>query len=142
MQTYLTLDAGVAIKLVVPNPLQQMLIEEIAKMQEEDYRLCAPTLWMYEVSSVFTKLVHFKKMSASTASACLELVHNLEVQLIPPNPQLVSEAFNWTVRLKRAAAYDSFYLALADSLSCDFWTTDQGLFNAVRQPWVRLIASQ
>ncbi len=42
------------------------------------------------------------------------------------------------VRLNRAAAYDSFYLALAESLGCELWTADQRLHNAVDLPWVRL----
>jgi hypothetical protein len=42
-------------------------------------------------------------------------------------------------RLKRAAAYDSYYLALAESLNCDLWTTDSRLVNAVKLRWVRLV---
>jgi hypothetical protein len=37
----------------------------------------------------------------------------------------------------RAAAYDSSYLALAESLQCDLWTMDERLRNAVNLPWVR-----
>ena len=47
-------------------------------------------------------------------------------------------AFAWTRRLNRAAAYDSFYLALAEGLQCDLWTADRRLFNAVDLPWVHL----
>jgi predicted nucleic acid-binding protein len=36
------------------------------------------------------------------------------------------------LRLKRASAYDSFYLTLAQELECDFWTADKRLFNALR----------
>ena len=46
-------------------------------------------------------------------------------------------AFDWTVRLKRAAAYDSFYLALAETMECELWTAEKRLCNAVDQPWVR-----
>jgi len=48
-------------------------------------------------------------------------------------------AFVWTRRLKRAVAYDSFYLALAESLGCDLWTADQRLHHAVDAPWVHLV---
>jgi hypothetical protein len=33
-----------------------------------------------------------------------------------------ARAFAWTLRLDRAAAYGSFYLALAEELVCDLWT--------------------
>jgi predicted nucleic acid-binding protein len=48
-------------------------------------------------------------------------------------------AFDWTRRLRRAAAYDSYYLALADLLKCDLWTADQHLVDAAAVPWVRLV---
>ncbi len=51
-------------------------------------------------------------------------------------------AFDWTVRLNQAAAYDSFYLALAEALRCELWTADQHLYDAVGQPWVRWVGSQ
>lgn len=49
-------------------------------------------------------------------------------------------------RLKSKAVYsiistihDAHYLALAQTLDCEFWTADERLYNAVRDqlPWVR-----
>jgi predicted nucleic acid-binding protein len=40
--------------------------------------------------------------------------------------------------LNRAAAYDSFCLALAEAMQCELWTADRRLVNAVNLPWVRL----
>jgi predicted nucleic acid-binding protein len=51
-------------------------------------------------------------------------------------------AFDWTLRLKRASAYDSYYLVLAQALECDFWTADKRLFNALKETrldWVHWI---
>ena len=42
-----------------------------------------------------------------------------------------------TLPLERAAAYDSFYLALAEQLDADLWTTDLNLVRAVGKPWVK-----
>ena len=58
----------------------------------------------------------------------------LQRPLLPPDPYLVRAAFDWTMRLERAAAYDSFYLALAETLGCPLWTADRHLHNAVEQP--------
>jgi predicted nucleic acid-binding protein len=46
------------------------------------------------------------------------------------------------LRLKRASAYDSYYLVLAQALECDFWTADKRLFNALQETrlgWVHWI---
>ena len=48
-------------------------------------------------------------------------------------------AYDWTLRLRRAAAYDSFYLALAETLGVDLWTTDRRLRTAVDLPWVQAL---
>lgn len=39
------------------------------------------------------------------------------------------------------ATYDAHYLALADQLGAEFWTTDRKLVRAVQPslPWVRLV---
>jgi predicted nucleic acid-binding protein len=50
----------------------------------------------------------------------------------------VELAYDWTLRLKRAAACDSFYLALAETLHCELWTADQRLANAADVPWVHV----
>ena len=56
-----------------------------------------------------------------------------------PDKLLAQRAFAWTERLQRAAAYDSFYLALAEVRECDLWTVDKRLARAVDRPWVILV---
>jgi predicted nucleic acid-binding protein len=48
-----------------------------------------------------------------------------------------------TVKLGLKAAYDAYYLALAESLKADFWTADQRLTNAVAEklPWVKCLGA-
>jgi predicted nucleic acid-binding protein len=55
------------------------------------------------------------------------------VRLFIPDIDQNRRAFEWTLRLKRASAYDSFYLALAHELECNFWTADKRLFNALKE---------
>jgi predicted nucleic acid-binding protein len=62
----------------------------------------------------------------------LEQLATLGVQLVTPDLEHNQAAFDWTIRLKRAAAYDSYYLALAQSLDCPLWTADSRLFNALK----------
>jgi predicted nucleic acid-binding protein len=139
MNTYLTIDAGIAFKLITPHPHQQVYIELVDRWQRAGFKLCAPTLWAYEITSAIAKMVHFKHLSAVTGRDGLRLAYQLGVELMPPNEDQALKALDWTERLERAAAYDSFYLALAEMLGCELWTVDQRLVNAAAQSWVRLV---
>jgi predicted nucleic acid-binding protein len=76
-------------------------------------------------------------LTPSEALEALAVAQGLDVALIPPDDTQIALALEWTVRLNRVAAYDSFYLALAETLQCELWTADQRLCNAVGLPWVR-----
>jgi predicted nucleic acid-binding protein len=142
MTTYLTVDAGIAFKLIIPHPHQQLYIDLVNQWHQAGFQLCAPMLWAYEITSTFTKMVHFKQIEAATGREGLRLAYGLGVQLFAPDAEQTSKAFAWTERLQRAAACDSFYLALAESLGCEFWTVDKRLVNVVDQPWVRLVGER
>lgn len=139
MTTYLTIDAGIAFKLIAPHPGQQRFVELMTQWRQADYQLCAPTLWAYELTSAFTKMAHFGHLSPANGREGLQLAYQLGVHLIAPDEAQAFKAYAWTERLGRAAAYDSFYLALAESLGCDLWTVDKRLANAAGQSWVKLV---
>jgi len=134
------LDASVAIKAILPDPLQGhclALVQTFAEVQP-----VAPALWVYETTSAISKAVHFKQITENEGRQVLEQVDALGTRLFVPDLEQNRIAFDWTLRLKHASAYDSFYLALAQALECDFWTADQRLFNALRDEhldWLRYI---
>jgi predicted nucleic acid-binding protein len=130
MEKMLVMDASVAIKAILPNPLQghcQALVSTFAETQP-----AAPALWAHETTSAITKTVHFGQITEAEGRQALEQLATLGVQLFIPNLEQNLAAFDWTMRLKRAAAYDSYYLSLAQSLDCAFWTADSRLFNALK----------
>jgi predicted nucleic acid-binding protein len=64
---------------------------------------------------------------------------SLGVQVILPDETQAHLALDQTLQLKRAAAYDSFYLATANALDADFWTADQRLvhsFQGKKPAWL------
>lgn len=80
---------------------------------------------VYEVTSVTTKLVRFGEFTdLQGLKNLLKLLQNMGIELFEMDEFLNQKAFEWTIQLNRAAAYDSFYLALAEKLNCDFWTAD------------------
>jgi predicted nucleic acid-binding protein len=122
------IDASLVIKAILPNP-------ELARCQAvlvhlQNRRLVAPALWVYEITSTLAKAVHFEQLTASEARAALHQAMSLGVQIILPDEIQAHLAFDQTLQLKRAAAYDSFYLATANALESDYWTADRRLVNS------------
>ena len=138
MPRSLVVDACFAIRLILPNPQRGAFRSQMERWLRDAYGLYAPDLWLYEMTAALCKAAFFGTVTADEAEHALQLVHELGIQLIAPDSEQTHRAFAWTRRLNRAAAYDSFYLALAESLGCELWTADRRLHNAVDQPWVHL----
>ena len=68
----------------------------------------------------------------------LVLITEFDFDVIVPDAAQIQRAFDWTIRLQHAAAYDSFYLALAETTRDGLWTADVRLYNATKSlaPWV------
>jgi len=139
MTTSLVIDAGIAYKLILPGKHQTVFIDKMTEWMQAGVKLYAPSLFIYELTSAFNKAVHFKVLTQKQGYEALQLALRLNVQTVMPDEDQIRRAYAWTQELKRAAAYDSFYLALAEKLDTQFWTTDKRLRNAVNQSWVNLI---
>ncbi len=132
----IVVDSGFVYLTLLPNPQQSKLRQTINTWQETGIILHAPSLWHYEFVSTITKAVHFKQLNRAEAEAILELGNIFDIQFYLPDAELNRAAFDWTLKLQRANAYDSFYLALAQQLQCEFWTVDQRLYRAVNTAWI------
>jgi len=137
MSKPLVVDASFAFRLILPGPQQGQFQSLVTQWMDDGYELVAPTLWVYEMTSALCKVVRFSELLPKEGRRALALAQRLEMQLLPPDDDQIRLAFDWTIRLNRAAAYDSFYLALAETLKCELWTADKRLYNAVNLPWVR-----
>jgi predicted nucleic acid-binding protein len=134
----LVVDASLVFRLVLPGPSQTDVQSLVAGRLADGYEMVAPSLWMYEITSALCKTVHFGQLTGEEGERALALAQRLGVRSVAPDGELVRSAFEWTRRLDRAAAYDSFYLALAEGLQCELWTADRRLCNAADLAWVRL----
>jgi predicted nucleic acid-binding protein len=95
-------------------------------------------LWVYAVTSALCQSTFFGLLTDEEAERSLAVLEELPIELVAPDTEQTRRAFAWTRRLDRAAAYDSFYLAVAESIGCELWTADPRLSHAVDLPWVRL----
>lgn len=136
------IDASVALKLMLPNPLREQCRNTVARLVDEGFELVAPALWACETTSTLCKAVHFEQLTSDEGRRILTQLGELDVRIVAPDSRHNRQAFEWTLQLKRASAYDSYYLALAETLGCDLWTADRRLFNAINLPWVRWIGEK
>jgi len=139
MTASVVLDASFAFQLVLPGSRQASFEEQVRQWKHQGCALLAPALWLYEMTSALCKTVRLGELAPAEGQRALALAQRLGVHLIPPDDAQAQSAFAWTLRLNRAAAYDSFYLALAEAAQCELWTADRRLCSAVNVPWVRCI---
>ncbi len=138
---WLVIDAGIGWRLFAPHPDQALLGRRLTEQRQAGVRLAAPTFWRYEVTSILTKAIYFKQLTADEAVQAVRLSELFEIDLLPPDHDLAASALDWTVKLQRVAAYDSFYLALAQRLGCGLWTVDRKLASSAGVPWVHFVGS-
>ena len=126
------IDASIALRWLLPDRLNNACWALLDRTIQHGDVLTVPTLWVYEVVSGLTKAVQFGMVTPDEARQGFDQIFSIGANLTEPNETLSRRAFEWTLRLSCAAAYDSYYLALAETLSCPLWTADLRLFNASR----------
>jgi predicted nucleic acid-binding protein len=117
--TDLVIDASVAIKWVVeesgtPEALSLRL-----------HRLFAPDLLVAECANILWKKVRQNELTSQEALLSARLLERADIELAPMRAFL-GRATSLAIALDHPA-YDCTYLALAETLSCDFVTADRRL---------------
>lgn len=129
--SYAVLDSGILLATVQTETYTQQAKALLADLDQSRVQLVAPILQKYELVSVVRKWVHRGVITPQDAQPILTTVLNYPVALYFDNA-LIQRSYELAVLYNQPATYDSQYLALAERLSCDFWTTDERLFNAVQ----------
>ncbi|MEA3441391.1 MAG: type II toxin-antitoxin system VapC family toxin [Chloroflexota bacterium] len=133
------IDASFALRLFLPHPLRGNVREILTGLVVQGYQLVAPMLWAYETTSGVSRAVYMKAILPHEARRLLNHLEDMQVLLVSPDEDQNNRALEWTLKLNRGAAYDSYYLALAETFGCDLWTADRRLYNAIDTTWVRWI---
>ena len=135
----IVVDASIVLRWLLPDPLSEACWRLFEVIAEAENQITAPTLLVYEVISGLTKAVLFGSLSTEEAHKAMRQFFALEPQLAEANEVLSRHAIEWTFRLERVAAYDSYYIALAEALDCKFWTADKRLFHTAREAQLDLV---
>ncbi|MCB9454009.1 MAG: type II toxin-antitoxin system VapC family toxin [Anaerolineaceae bacterium] len=125
------LDSGVFIASVFPETLTPQAKQFIKQLQTNNVILHAPALLRYEVVAVSRKAVYQGRVTAEEGLRARERLLSYPVTL-HFDDNLLKRGYELATEYNRPTAYDSQYLAVAEQLSCDFWTADERMFNAVR----------
>ena len=140
MSGFVCVDAGVAVKWVVPEELQAQAVKLYSDSIGNDVRLVAAPHFLVEVTNALRKKVRLHGMPQARAQEALTNFLDLKVQLFS-ELQVHAEALRLAGQFDRPSIYDTHYIAVAAFLECDFWTDDSKLVNSLRGrlPFVRLL---
>lgn len=133
-------DAGLAIFTVLETAQSDLAFEVWENLMQARVSLYAPFLWRYEVTSVIRKYQFDNLLTPAEAEQALETALSLGVNYIEEDETLCLSALRWAGRLKQRAAYDGFYLGLAERLGAPLWTSDRRLARNAQEigaNWVR-----
>ena len=138
--SWLCIDANLVIRLVA-DPKDETVRRLWEQWDAERRQLVAPTLLYYEVANVLYRYQKLGLMSASSVHLALKAALSLPLRL-HRDASLHQRALDLADRFSLPAAYDAYYLALAEWLGGEFWTADRRLVQAVQaeSPWVHLVA--
>lgn len=125
------LDSGILIASVFPETLTPQAQQLIKQLQDENTILHAPALLRYEVVAVSRKAVYQGRVTVEEGLRARDRLLNYPLTL-HLNDDLLKRAYELATEYNRPTAYDAQYLAVAEQLSCAFWTADERMFNAVK----------
>jgi predicted nucleic acid-binding protein len=136
------IDANATLGLFLRLPYSERSERWMHERRAEEAILVVPMLWEYECLTGFRRAASLGLISPRQAEWMVEQLFALGFQRIAPTPELHRAALHWAERIDQFKAYDSQYLALAESLSAEFWTADVHLVHALEKlgvSWVHAI---
>lgn len=136
------IDANATLGLFLRLPYSERSERWMQDRRAEEAILVVPTLWEYECLTGFRRAASLGQISPRQAEWMIEQLSALGFQTIAPTLDLHRAALHWAERIEQSKAYDSQYLALAESLSAEFWTADARLAHALEKldvSWVHAI---
>jgi predicted nucleic acid-binding protein len=141
MPSRVCVDINIALKLVLLEVESAKAQTLWAQWVEIGTEIVAPPLFLIEGTSVLCTQVHRGLITPEGSQLLLGALQAQQVQLL--SPEHLHERALTLVRFGQPQAYDAHYLALAETLQCEFWTADARLYRRVGDalPWVRWLGA-
>ena len=130
MTSQVCVDASLVVAMFVPERFSQTALALWREWTLNDWQVVAPGLLRYEVTSAIFRKAKTGLITVADSREALQRFLALDIEMVDP-PALPLRAIELAEQFQRPNTYDAHYLALAESLSCPFWTGDERLVNAV-----------
>lgn len=133
-------DANLAVALILDYEHSSRVEALFAEQRRTDERIVAVDLLGYEVTNAVRRAVR-AGLPFAEARERLARLPRLHIELHPA-ADLHDRALAIAHESGQGASYDAHYVALAEVLRCDLWTTDEKLVREMRPryPFVRSLA--
>jgi predicted nucleic acid-binding protein len=133
-------DANILIQLIIGGAHATLITNLWTSWHEAEYPLIAPALLYYEISNVIHRYVLQGLLLPEQADKALATALSFDIALYT-EANLHQRAVVLARQFSLPAAYDAHYLALAERVNAEFWTTDRRLARVVQTtlPWVHLV---
>ena len=129
MNGLIVVDASLAVKWLVEEEGSGTAAALAQFWRNEGTKLVAPPLMAIEVANALHRRVVRGELSVADAARLLENLLTSGIEL-RENPALLRRTLELANQIRQGAVYDSYYLALAESLGCELWTADEKFFRA------------
>lgn len=136
-RSWVVVDASLILRLLIDElgSAEAQALWESWKKQRAI--VAAPTLLVYEVVNGLHQALRHNALTDSELTDALQTFAGFPVRYHEPLG-LASRASELARESGLQATYDSFYIALAESLQGEFWTGDQKLHDRLHQRLPRL----
>lgn len=131
------LDSGILIASVFTESFTAQAKQFLKQLQADGITCHAPYLLRYEVVAVSRKALYQKRITTEEGLRAVNSLLSYPLTL-HFDDTLLKRSYELASQYNRPTAYDSQYLALAERLSCDFWTVDERLFNAINKRFANI----
>ena len=125
-------DASLAIKWLVEEDDSDKAHAVLQSWVAQDITRIAPHLMPFEVANALDRRVLRGELNVGDSTRMIARLLESRLQL-RQTPSLHVRALQLASQLKQGAAYDVHYLALAESVGCELWTTDERFYRAASQ---------
>jgi predicted nucleic acid-binding protein len=127
----IVVDSNIFIAVhLIDEPLHTQAKQILNHWHMKRIPLVASHLFKSEITAVLRKVVYQGRISHQKGQVILGELLNYPITFYE-DEALLKRAFELANTFNRPRAYDAQYLAVAERLSCDFWTIDERLVNAV-----------
>lgn len=125
------IDASFLLKIFLPEDKSEKADRIWKDWISKSVEVVAPTLVIFEVSSVLRNKVYRNVLEKDDAEEIIEQIRRLDLTLLYTD-DLLDIAWEIGSQLKMPVLYDCFYIALARFLDISLWTADKKLYGLAK----------